>query len=330
MAALNPTVDAIFGRSQAMRSVLEQVVRAAASRGHLLISGEPGTGREMVAREIHRRGVQAHGGFVKIGCAPQPEQDLEFELFGYSSRGGSSSVERRTLERIARGGRLHEALTGTVFFEHLPELPARLQARLARLLRDREAVVVHERAPVNFSARAIAAIEQGYDQAVLEGRVRADFHHLISTIRIELPPLRNRREDIPGLAAFFVDALCRQASVPAKSISQPAQQLLSALPWHGNASELRRVLQGLVHRVRGAVIQLEDVLAGVQLDGRARPLWFRGTLREARSRFEGEYITAMLEQHRGRISEAAKALGIQRTNLYRKMRSLRVTREQRH
>ena len=330
MAALNPIVDAIFGPSQAMRSVLEQVARAAASRGHLLISGEPGTGREMVAREIHRRGVQAHSGFVKIGCAPQREQDLELELFGYSTQGGSSSVERRTLESIARGGRLHEALAGTVFFEHLPELPARLQARLARLLRDREAVVVHERTPVNFNARAIASIEPGYDQAVLEGRVRADFHRLISTIRIELPPLRDRREDIPGLAVFFVEALCRQASVPAKSISQPAQQLLSALPWHGNALELRGLLQDLVHRVRGAVIQLDDVLAVIQLDGRTRPFWLSGTLREARSRFEGEYITAMLEQHRGRISEAAKALGIQRTNLYRKMRSLSVTRERRH
>ena len=330
MAALNPTVDAIFGRSQAMRSVLEQVARAAARRGHVLVSGERGTGREMVAREIHKRGVQAHGGFVKIGCAPQPEQDLELELFGYSTERGSNSVERRTLERIARGGRLHEALAGTVFFEDLPELPARLQARLARLLRDREAVVVHERAPVNFSARAIASIEPGYDQAVLEGRVRADFHHLISAIRIELPPLRNRREDIPGLAAFFVDALCRQASVPAKSISQPAQQLLSALPWHGNALELRSLLHGVVHRVRGAVIQLEDVLGGVQLDGRTRPFLLSGTLREARSRFEREYIAATLEQHRGRISEAAKALGIQRTNLYRKMRSLRINREHRH
>ena len=311
-----------------MRRVLEQVVRAAEGRGHILISGEPGTGREMIAREIHRRSPQALDGFVKIGCARRSEQDLELELFGYSTSktadANANNVERRALERIARDGRLHEALRGTVFFKHLPEMPSRLQARLARLLRDGEAVVVHERNHVNFGARAIASVDQNYDQAVAEGRVRADFHRLISTIRIELPPLRNRREDIPTLATFFVEELCRHASVAIKTISEPAQQLLTALPWHGNALELRSLLQGLVQRLRGDVIRLEDVLGHVHLDGRARPFAMDGTLREARSRFERDYIAAVLEQHHGRVPDTARALGIQRTNLYRKLRRLKV------
>jgi len=307
-----------------MRTVLEQVTHAAANRGHILITGEPGTGREMVAREIHKRSVQGKGGFVKIACASHSPEALELDLFGVHTGSWGEVQEPSELERIAKGAQLHQALGGTLFFEHLPEMPSRVQARLARLFRDGEAVIVQERDAVSFNARAIAAVEQSYDEAVQEGRVRSDFHRLISTLRIELPPLRNRREDIPALTDFFLTSLCRQASVPVKSVSEPARQLLSALPWHGNALELKSLLEGLVHRVRKDVIGLEDVLATVQLDGRARPFGMLGTLREARARFERDYIAAMLEQHHGRVPDAAQALGIQRTNLYRKLRRLKV------
>lgn len=321
---MNATVDAIFGPSQAMRTVLEQVRHAAATHGHILISGEPGTGREMVAREIHKRSVQGEGGFVKVAYTWHSPEALELDLFGFHSSGRGDGQEPSPLERIARGGQLHQALGGTLFFEHLPELPSRVQARLARLFRDGEAIVVHERDAVNFNARAIAAVERSYDDAVSEGRVRSDLHRVISTLRIELPPLRNRREDIPALTDFFLASLCRRASVPVKAVSEPARQLLSALPWHGNALELKSLLENMVLRVRRDVIGLEDVLATVQLDGRARPFGMLGTLREARARFERDYIAAMLEQHHGRVPDAAQALGIQRTNLYRKLRRLKV------
>lgn len=309
-----------------MRQVLEQVVRAAASREHILISGEPGTGREMVAREIHKRGAQALAGFVKVMCETPPVKDLELELFGHNTSGGDA-VEGRRLEKIARGGRLHEALEGTVFFEHVPQIPSCVQARLARLFCDGQAAVVHQRDPVNFNVRAIASIEPGYDRAVLEGRVRADFDRVISTIRIELPPLRDRREDIPALASFFVEDLCRRARLTPKTLTVPAQQLLAALPWHGNALELRSLLKGVVLRAVRDIIYLEDVLGGVQLDGGARPFRMAGTLRDARARFEQEYVAAVLEQHHGRMPEAARALGIQRTNLYRKLKRLKVPKK---
>lgn len=322
----HPTVDAIFGPSQTMRQVLEQVARAAASRGHILIRGEPGTGREMVAREIHKRSARALGSFVKVTCETQPAQDLEVELFGGSTSAGDA-VEGRALERIARGSRLHEALEGTVFFEHLPQMSSHVQVRLARLFCDGQAVVVPERDPVNFNVRAIASVEPGYDRAVREGRVRADFDRVISTIRIELPLLRDRREDIPALASFFVEDLCRRAKLTPKTLSEPAQQLLAALPWHGNALELRSLLKGVVSRAVRDIIYLEDVLGAVRLDGGARSFQMAGTLREARVRFEQEYVAAVLEQHHGRMPEAARALGMQRTNLYRKLKRLKVPKK---
>jgi DNA-binding NtrC family response regulator len=280
----------------------------------------------MVAREIHKRSAQALGGFVKVTCDTQPAQNLELELFGHSRNAGDA-VQCRALERIARGGRLHEALEGTVFFEQLPQMPSRVQARLARLFCDGQVAVVRERGLVNFNVRAMASVEPSYDRAVREGRIRADFDRVISTIRIELPRLRDRREDIPALAIFFVEDLCRRAKLTPKTLSEPAQQLLAALPWHGNALELRSLLKGVVSRAVRDIIYLEDVLGGVQLDGGARPFRMAGTLREARARFEQEYVAAVLEQHHGRMPEAARALGIQRTNLYRKLKRLKVPKK---
>jgi len=315
-----------FGASQAMQAVMVQVNRAAAGRNHIIIIGEPGTGRELVAREIHRRGASAGGGFVKVASASHSPETLELDLFGHRSRGGrSQQQEPRILERIARGGQLHQALGGTIFFERLTQVPSRVQARLARLFRDGELVVMHQRNPVDFNVRAIAAVEHSYDEAVQEGRIREDLHRLMSAVRINLPPLRHRREDIPSLASLFVEDFCRQSKVRPKTLSEPAQQLLAALPWRGNALELRSLLQDLVLRVRGDVIRQRDILTAVQLDGRTKSFILGGTLREARARFERDYIAAVLECHHGRIPEAARTLGIQRCNLYRKMRRLKLS-----
>lgn len=265
---------------------------------------------------------------MKVASVTRGPEAQERDLFGcQSSRTG---VERRTLERIAKGGQLHDALGGTVFFEQLADLPGRLQARLARLFRDREARLFQERNTVGFDVRAIAAADGTYDQAVVEGRVRSDLHRLISTIRIEVPPLRDRREEIPGLARHFLSEIGRRSGTPPKALSEPALQLLTALPWPGNVRELETLLDGLVQQVRTDVIRLEDVLSSVQLDGRARPCGGGGTLREARTRFEREYILAVLDQHSGRIAEAARKLGIQRTNLYRKLKRLKIPIDKRH
>ena len=326
LTVLDGLAAPIFGPSIAMNLVLEQVTKAAAGQLHVLISGESGTGREMVAREIHRRSRSSSAGFAKLNCTVRPPHELEIELFGnVNASVDGRSDEGRGLERIARGCRLSDALGGTIFFEQLTHMPARVQARLARVLRAGEVIVFHQREPVPLNLRAIGSVEQNYDQAVDEGRIRDDLHGLMSGVRINLLPLRNRREDVPALATCFIDEYCRRSHLSAKTLSESARLLLSALPWHGNGTELRELMHGLVHRVRSEVIQLRDVLNAVEIDGRARPSVAHGTLREARTAFEHEYIAAVLLQHHGRIPDAARTLGIQRTNLYRKLKRLRLT-----
>jgi DNA-binding NtrC family response regulator len=313
-----------FGASPAMRSVLARVVDVAATRRHVLIGGEPGTDYEGVAREIHRRGSSS-GPFVKVDYTSQSPEALELNLFGYHTAGrAGNGQERRTLERIAKGGLLHRAIGGTIFFEQLTEMPARVQAKLARLFRDGEVVVISDKRPLVTDTQAIAAVEDGYDDAVREGRVRDDLHRLFSRSRIDIPPLRDRREDIPLLARRSLEEVCRDANLPPKRLSESAAYLLSALPWSRNEFEFNDLLRKLAFRVESDTIDLPDVLGLVRLDGQSKPVALGGTLREARDSFEREYITAVLKQHHGRVPDAARTLGIQRTNLYRKLRRLKL------
>jgi two-component system nitrogen regulation response regulator NtrX len=321
--------DDLYGHSPAMREVMTLIARAASMRAGVLIRGEQGTGREVAARAIHT--MQNSGGaFVAVDCAACDGDELDVELFGPAARGQHHDASNglKGLERVSERGRLHHARGGTLYFENVAEAPTRVQARLARLLRDREAIVTEAGETASFDVRPMAGVDPGFDSAVEEGRVREDLCRRLSVIRIDMPPLRNRREDIPALANYFLREICAGLHVPPKTLSRPALALLSALPWRGNASELRRLLESIVTGMQGGRgIALEDVLAQVNLDGAAGLLSSGGTLKQARSRFEKEYIAMVLDQHRGRISDAARALGIQRTNLYRKMKSLKIHRD---
>jgi two-component system nitrogen regulation response regulator NtrX len=175
----------------------------------------------------------------------------------------------------------------------------------------------------------MAGVDPAVERSVQDGQIRDDLFRRLSVIRIEMPPLRQRREDIPAIANCFLRNICAAARVPPKTFSRSALSLLAALPWRGNAAELQTLLAMIVEGRHANVIALEDILLHVRLDGGPATIASGGTLKQARARFEREYIASVLEQHRGRISEAAKALGIQRTNLYRKMRALRVGRPRR-
>jgi len=314
----------MYAHSPAMRDVMAIVGRAASMRAGVIICGERGTGRRATARAIHA----AQGGlgaFVSVDCSLYEQDDLESHLFGSAAR-TPNERNGRGIERVSRNGLLHDARGGTLYLQNLTDAPARAQARLARLLRDREATIAETSQDVDFDVRPMAGVEPPFEAIVGEGRVREDLFRRLSLIRIDMPPLRNRREDVPALANYFLREVCAALGLPAKTFSRPALALISALPWRGNAAELRGLIDALVSSSNGGPIGLDDVLTHVKLDG--GPLVFsnNGTLRQARARFEREYIAATLERHHGRISDAAKALGIQRTNLYRKMRSLRVSR----
>jgi DNA-binding NtrC family response regulator len=318
----------LYGHSPAMRDVLAMIARAATMRAGVLIRGEQGTGRQVVARAIHALHNDNPAAFVVVDCALFDGDELEVGLFGAAARG--SADQTRGLERVSRIGRLHDARGGTLYLQNVAEAPARVQIRLSRLLRDREALLAESDQAIDFDVRPMAGVSPGFETAVHEGRVREDLARRLSVLRIDVPPLRNRREDIAALANYFLRDICASRSVAAKTFSRSALSLLAALPWRGNAAELQSVLTAVVagaHEARS--ITLDDVLAQVRLDGAGASYGNSGTLKQARARFERDYIASVLEQHRGRISDAAKALGIQRTNLYRKMRALRVNRDRR-
>jgi len=230
-------------------------------------------------------------------------------------------------ERISRTSALHEARGGTLFLTNLIDAPARVQARLARLLRDQEAELVEQPGMlVELDVRLIASVTPSVDEAVSDGRLRPDLVERLGQIRIDVPALSKRREDVPVLAVRFLQHACDKMRVPRKGISRSALRLLSALPWHGHAAELRTLVETLVGAVARPVVQLDDVLEHATFESASVRIDAGVSLREAKARFERECIGVVLARHHGRMGDAARSLGIQRTNLYRKVRQLQLTR----
>lgn len=320
----------LFGRSPRMRALIDRVIEAGARHEGAIVFGEPGTGRGLVARAVHECGVTRGKPFVAVYCREIPPAQFEAALFGKPEpRPFLRSAHHG--EVVMSGSLIHQALGGTLYFRNVEEVPDRIQARLARVFRDREVIVDSEPHTVVLDTRPVAAVGSDYQEHVSEGRVRLDLHRRLSASVLEVPALRERVEDIPLLADHFVGKACQSARIPPKSLDAPAHALLKAMPWRGNARELQGLLGSVVLNVPEAAIGLDDLLAHLHLEAAARaPFQQSGfeptTLRDARARFEREYILAVLAQHHGRIPEAAKVLGIQRTNLYRKLRALRIRR----
>ena len=324
-AGATPGPNSLIAHSPSMRVVMNTIRAAASLRTGVLISGQPGTGRELVARAIHALGPAAEGPFVVVDCTEGSPDQLEQILFGVVDHRRPTRV-RTPPERVGAASAVAQALGGTLLLSHVADAADRVQVRLARLLRDREAVLGDTRKVVEADVRLMGTVDGPPDPAVADGSFRRDLHDRLALTRIDLPGLRRRREDIPFLADHFVDEIaCAQGLTPPR-FTRAALALLAALPWPGNANELRIVLDTLVRWVRRPVIELEDVLEHVQLDGGTSAIEAAGTLRDARARFERDWISAVLVKHHGRVGDAARALGIQRTNLYRKVRQLKVER----
>ena len=289
--ALELPAGSVFGASPAIREVLALVRRIAPSRCNVLVLGERGTGRESVARAVHGQSSRRDRPFVKVEC---------------------STVEP-SLPSLATA----LAPGSTVYLDEMNELPAAGQRQLLEIVRQREGA---DAADLRF----VGGVAPRVDDRVARGDLRPDLIEAIGVVRIELPPLRQRTEDIALLATHFLKEACQRNGIPAKAFSRSALTLLAALPWPGNAAELRVLAERLAVLVTRGVVLLEDVLANVRLDG-AEALGGRsGTLRDARERFERDHVAAVLQRHRGRMGDAARELGIERTNLYRKIKQLNI------
>ncbi len=304
----------LVGRSATISRVQEFVRRVAALDSGVLVVAERGADVGSVAREIHARSRSAPAPFVAVECGADGVDRL---LFGEPA--GNVPPD---LEAAAPDSCLAAACGGTLFLHDVAELPAAVQARLARVARDGEMRIGGE--PVATAIRLIAGALPGIDGDVHEHRFRSDLYRRLSASRIDLPPLRDRSEDVPAIATRLVEDLCAAEGLAPRALTQAAQALLAALTWPGNLAELRIVVERAMAGTREDTIQVEHLLPALQLD--RAPLRFApaGTLREARLRFERDYIAAVLQHHGWKMADAAHTLGIQRPNLYRKARQLGI------
>lgn len=303
---------------------------AAGERTPLLIVADEGFDTRDIAQRIHdasRPGAP----FVTVESAHADPAEVEIALFGSRARPGAHAVRARPgahdVEVLGSSSAFLRAGRGTVFVQDIGDLPSAVQRRLARLLRDGEARPAG-RVPVPVQARVIASALPGIQADVLDGRVRADLYRRLAVQELAVPPLGGRPADFPALVPMMADAISRRLGRPTPTFTQSALTVLAALPWRRNMQELEAVLERTVGAAPDDKVEIrqEDVLAQLSFEGALARRAPSASLREARLRFERDYIAAVLEHHQWRMSDAARTLGIERANLYRKTRQLGIPR----
>jgi DNA-binding NtrC family response regulator len=307
----------LVGRSPAVARVHELIRRAAALEGGALITAETGVDVEAVARELHRRGRAATAPFIAIRCDAGDSASVDRELFGTAKPEGATD-----LESVAADSGIAAARGGTLYLHGVADLRAAAQAQLARIVRDGEVRI--EGAPVATAVRFVASAQPGIDADVHAHRFRADLYRRLSAARIDVPALRDRADDVPALAVRLMEEACAISGGPPRTFTQAALALFGALTWPGNLAELRTTVERVAAHGVEDVIQIEHILPVLQLHRAPAPFVLAGNLREARQRFERDYIASVLQHHDWRMAPAAQALGIQRPNLYRKARQLGI------
>jgi DNA-binding NtrC family response regulator len=307
----------LVGRSPAITRVQELIRRGAPLEGGALITAEPGAGVDAVARELHLRGRPSSSPYVAIDCAAGNPGSVDRLLFGEPP-----PIVPTDLEAVTPDSGIASARGGTLFLQNVTELRAATQAQLARIARDGEVRI--DGALVATAVRLVASSSPEIDADVHAHRFRGDLYRRLSTVRIDLPPLRERPDDVPMLALRLMEDRCAADGRPPRSFTQAALALMGALTWPGNLAELRDAVERVLADGREDVIQIEHLLPALQLRRAPKTFVPSGNLREARQRFEREYIASVLQHHDWRMAAAAQALGIQRPNLYRKARQLGI------
>ena len=318
--ALREHVDrrlTMVGESYAMAQLREQVAMAAPTNGRVLIYGENGTGKELVARSVHSLSRRRAGPFIEVNCAAIPEELIESELFGHVKGAFTGAVtDRRGKFELADGG--------TLFLDEIGDMSLKTQAKVLRALQEQVVEPVGGASGVRVDVRVLAATNKELTGEIRAGRFREDLYFRLNVIPIFVPPLRDRAGDIPLLADHFMAELAREYGRRPKKLDPGAVTGLRSYRWPGNVRELRNVIERLMIMVPGDTIGLTDL--GL-LDS-SGPTIQEGAgvmpLLEARDRFEREYILKALAAQQGNISRTAEVLGVERSNLYRKMRAFGI------
>ncbi|MGH8227130.1 MAG: nitrogen regulation protein NR(I), partial [Steroidobacteraceae bacterium] len=327
-------IPELLGHAAAMQQVFRAIGRLSRSSVTTLITGESGTGKELVARALHEHSPRAAKPFIALNTSAIPSELLESELFGHE-RGAFTGADS------LRRGRFEQADKGTLFLDEIGDMSTPLQTRLLRVLAEGEFYRVGGQTPMRVDVRVIAATHQDLEGRVAKGLFREDLYHRLNVIRIELPPLRARAEDIPELLAHYLDAAARELGVEPKALEPQALARLMSHDWPGNVRELVNLCRRLTVLAPGSEIGIEDLPAELGAAGGVEPHaaadWSRalaswaeraaveGTsplLAEAQPEFERVLIRAALERTRGRRQDAAKLLGWGRNTLTRKLKAL--------
>src|SRR3990170_35058 len=334
-APSNDRTPEIIGSAASMQEVFRAIGRLSGSHLSVLINGESGTGKELVAHALHNHSPRADKPFIAINIAAIPSELLESELFGHEKGAFTGAVQQRK-------GRFEQADGGTLFLDEIGDMPAELQTRLLRVLSDGGFYRVGGHDQVETDVRIIAATNQNLESRVKDGRFREDLFHRLNVIRIHLPALRERQEDIPALARNFLTKSAKELGVESKRLASAAEEYLCRLPWPGNVRQLENTCRWLTVMAPGQTIRIEDLppeLRAADAEQATEGDWEvrlkstveqqlarggRNIFREINASFERVLIEAALKATGGRKQDAAKKLGWGRNTLTRKLKDLQI------
>ncbi|NJD56402.1 MAG: sigma-54-dependent Fis family transcriptional regulator [Nitrospirae bacterium] len=304
----------LIGESQKMKQLDEQIRMAAVSNSRVLILGESGSGKELVAHLLHEHSPRTNGLFVEVNCAAIPQELIESELFGHEKGSFTGAFERKK-------GKFELADKGTLFLDEIGDMSLQTQAKVLRVIETQEFQRVGGNKNIKVDVRIISATNKDLAEEVKKGNFREDLFFRLNVIPIKVPALRERLEDIPLLVDHFLDVLAGEYGQQKKSISPEALSALKKHAWPGNIRELRNVLERLVIMTPSKVIPCADILAPEA--PQADYLGF-GTLKDARDAFEKDFIARKLEENGWNVSKTAEILGIERSNLHRKIKAYEI------
>jgi len=303
-----------------MQKVMAQVERVAASETRVCILGETGTGKELVARTVHEKSARHAGPFVTLNCAAIPAELMESELFGHEKGAFTGAAARHT-------GKFEQAHRGTLFLDEIGDMPLAMQAKLLRVLEEGEIERVGGDRPIAVDVRIVVATHRNLEEQVRQGSFRQDLFHRVYVFPLALPPLRERREEIPALAAHFAAQVAEQNGWKQKAFTPEALEELAGYGWPGNVRELRNVVERVLlleasDAVDAATVRLAlpQAAPGTAATGSTGS----GTLAERAEAFEKEVLLAELKRHHHHMTNTAKALGLERSHLYKKCQQLGI------
>ncbi|PLX91567.1 MAG: Fis family transcriptional regulator [Desulfuromonas sp.] len=313
----------MVGQSPALQALQEKIDLVAPSSGWVLITGENGTGKELVARAIHRLSQRTEKPFVEVNCAAIPEELIESELFGHEKGAFTGATSQRK-------GKFDQAHQGTLFLDEIGDMSLKTQAKVLRILQEHKFERVGGNKTIEVDVRVIAATNKDLEVEIQNGQFREDLYYRLNVLPLTVPPLRERHNDIPELAAHFLTHFCRKERKEIKSLSPETLQIMLGYNWPGNVRELKNLIERLVIMTPQPTIEPEALPPNMQVRHSLSPTkgtdWGEqpATLREARELFEREYLQQKLAENDWNISRTAEAIDVERSNLHRKIKALEI------